>query len=134
MPCKEKEIPFMEVPDPRRRNPRALASVVSGASEAYCSICNSNPCYLLSTAAIAVMQEQLNVENNLIGAIRYRQALMHLEECVKRHIDTLTDEYSLDEHFRVSPEVLEALKADGIDIKRLEKDLATEAELEDLHN
>lgn len=121
-----------DLQDPRRRNPRALENVVNNAAQIYCSICNSNPCYLMSTVAMAVLQEQLNVENNLIGALRYRQALEHLQSCVIRHMEVLKDEFSLDEHFRVTPMALEALEEDGVNIAKLTEGIAKEQQPEGL--
>lgn len=115
----------------RRKNPRAMVNVIRGAGEIHCSICNTTPCYLLSTAAIAVLQEQLNMEENLVGAVRYKKALDRLQACVTRHIEILSDEYNLDEHFRVTPEVLDALEVNGKNVEKLEAELAEEEELGD---
>jgi len=107
-------------------NPRAANGVVRGAAELYCSICNTKPCYLLSTASLAVMQEQLNCDRNLIGAIRYVKALNQLRACLERHAEVTRDEYGLDQHLRVSDEALEYLQGTGTDVDELKRSLAEE--------
>ncbi len=69
------------------------------------------------------------MEENLVGAVRYHQALERLQSCVSRHIDILSDEYNLDEHFRVTPGAYEALEENGTNVERLKLDLAKEEEL-----
>lgn len=110
----------------RHANPRTAPSVVRAANELYCSICNSEPCFLLSTAALAVLQEQLNCDRNLVGAVRYVQSLDRLKSCLERHISITRDEYALDEHFRVSDEVLEFLKEQQVDVDHLKTNLIKE--------
>ena len=78
----------------------------------HCSICDETPCFLLSTASMAVLQEQLlrpPEDNDLIAAVRYVQSLERLQSCLTRHMEVAREAWQLDQHFRVSEEALAAL-------------------------
>jgi len=58
--------------------------------------------------------------------VRYVQSLDRLKSCLERHISITRDEYALDEHFRVSDEVLEFLKEQQVDVDHLKTNLIKE--------
>jgi len=68
------------------------------------------------------MQEQLTLPpeaKDLVGVLRYTQALERLQQCLNRHLEVTTEAWGLDEHFRVSDEALESLNrpnGDHIDL------------------
>lgn len=88
-------------------NPSSRQEVILAATKLYCSICDAWPCYLLSSAAMSVIHEQLTENNcynttNLISAVQYAQSLERLHGCIARHIEVTREAWQLDEHFRVS--------------------------------
>lgn len=92
-------------------DPTSRQKIVLAATNLYCSICDAWPCYLLSSAAMSVVHEQLtenDCENttNLISAVQYAQSLERLHGCLARHIEVTRQAWQLDEHFRVSEEAL----------------------------
>jgi len=101
-------------------------AVVMAASELYCSICQTTPCFLLSTAAVAVMQEQLNADRNMIGAVRYVQSIEKLQACLTRHLEVTRDLYSLDQSLHVTDRVLEELREQGVNTDHLKTNLNRE--------
>jgi len=86
--------------------------VVLAAMNLYCSICDARPCYMLVTAAVTVVQEQLTEDDgqNLIGALRYEQSLEKLHHCLVRHHEVTRKAWQLDNHFRVSEEAKHELE------------------------
>jgi len=78
--------------------------IISAATHLYCSMCDTSPCYLLTTAAMAVMQEQLTEERNLIGVTRYAEHLERLQSCLTRHTETVREVWHLDTCFKNSKE------------------------------
>src|SRR5437762_375943 len=110
-------------------NPSSRKHVIVAAADLYCTICDSRPCYLLTTAATTVLQEQLTEENgaNLIGAVRYeQQSLERLHHCLTRHLEIVRQAWQLDAHFRVSEEALRELERQGMDGKQLRANLHLE--------
>jgi hypothetical protein len=109
-------------------NPSSRKDVILAAANFYCSICDANPCYLLATAATTVMQEQLTESEgaNLVGAVRYVQSLEKLHHCLTRHHEVAREAWQMDNHFRVSEEVLHELERQGRDVKRLQATLQRE--------
>jgi uncharacterized protein (UPF0335 family) len=108
---------------PGHENPASRREIIRAADNLYCSICDAFPCYLLSTAAMSVLHEQLtenDVEKptNLISAVQYAQSLERLQSCLNRHIEVTREAWQLDEHFRVSEEVINELQRQGHDVKR----------------
>jgi len=106
--------------------------VILAATSLYCSICNATPCYLLSTTAISVLNEQLTENDccnttNLIGAVRYSDSLEKVQGCLVRHIEVTREAWQLDNHFRVSEETLRELERQGKEVKHLRASLQKEA-------
>lgn len=104
-------------------DPRSRQGLIRAADFMYCSICDAHPCYLLSTAAMSVMHEQLTENNterptNLMSAVQYAQSLERLQGCLTRHIEVTRKAWQLDEHFRVSEEAISELERQGHDTKR----------------
>jgi len=104
-------------------DPSARVNVVDAAKDLYCSICDSRPCYILSTAAMSVVQEQLTEDDcynptNLISAVRYADSLERLHGCLARHMEVTREAWRLDEHFRVSEEAIRELEKQGHNVKR----------------
>jgi len=89
-------------------NPSSRKEIILAAANLYCTICDARPCYLLSTAATTVIQEQLTESNgdNLVGAVRYEQSLERLHSCLSRHLEVTCEAWQLDQYFRVSEEAL----------------------------
>jgi hypothetical protein len=90
-------------------DPNARKGVVLAATHMYCSICDAEPCYMLTTAAMSVVHEQLTENDcdgttNLISAVQYAQSLERLHGCIARHIEVTREAWQLNEHFRVSDE------------------------------
>jgi len=104
-------------------------AVIMAASEMYCSICQTTPCYLLSTAAAVVMQEQLNADRNMIGAVRYIQGVERLQQCLTRHLEVTRDQYSLDQSLHVTDRVLEELREQGVNTDHLKTNLNREVKV-----
>jgi hypothetical protein len=102
--------------------------VILAAANMYCSICDAEPCYLLATAAITVVQEQLTESDgdNLIGAVRYEQSLERLHQCLRRHHETATEAWQLEKHFRVSEDALREIERQRRKTEQLQ-DLQTDA-------
>jgi hypothetical protein len=100
--------------------PRGRKEVIQAATNLYCSMCDATPCYLLSTAAVTVVQEQLTESDgaNLIGALRYVENLKRLQSCLNRHLEVVHEAWQLDNHFRLTESALRALEEDGVDIKK----------------
>jgi len=104
-------------------DPATRRDFVRAADYLYCSICDAFPCYLLTTAAMSVMHEQLTENNterstNLISAVQYAQSLEKLQSCLNRHIEVTREAWQLDEHFRVSENAINELEKQGFDVKR----------------
>jgi hypothetical protein len=104
-------------------DPADRRQLVTAADSLYCSICDAHPCYLLSTAAVSVLLEQLTENNtyhpiNLPTALQYMQSLEKLQGCLNRHIEVTKEAWQLDEHFRVSEEAISELERQGHDVKR----------------
>jgi len=98
-------------------------NVVNAAKDLYCSICDARPCYMLSTAAMSAVQEQLTENDcydttNLISAVRYADSLERLHGCLVKHMEVTREAWHLDEHFRVSEEAIRELERQGHDVKR----------------
>jgi hypothetical protein len=110
-------------------SPQGRKDLILAATNLYCSICDARPCYLLSTAAMTVAQEQLTESDgdNLIGAVRYMQSLEKLHHCLTRHTEVSKEAWQLDNHFRVSEQVLNELERQGYDTKQLKANLHVEA-------
>jgi len=105
-------------------NPSSRQDVVLAAANLYCTICDARPCYLLTSAAISVFQEQLTENNcfntsNLKSAVLYAQSLERLHGCIARHTEVTREAWQLDNHFRVSEVALRELERQGVDIKQL---------------
>jgi hypothetical protein len=96
--------------------PSDRKDVILAATSLYCSICDARPCYMLTTAAVTVIQEQLTEADghNLIGALRYEQSLEKLHQCLIRHHEVTRKAWQLDNHFRVSEEALAELERQRI--------------------
>jgi len=95
--------------------------VTHAAADLYCSICDARPCYLLSTAAIAVAQEQLTESGtNLEGAVRYVQSLERVQSCLTRHLEVAHEAWQLDKHFRVTERALRAIGSEGMNGKEVQ--------------
>jgi hypothetical protein len=75
---------------------------------------------MLSTAAVAVVQEQLTESDgeNLIGALRYVESLERLQSCLNRHIEVAHEAWQLDNHFRLTENALRAIEENGAGIKK----------------
>lgn len=106
-------------------DPTPRINIVNAAKDLYCSICDSRPCYMLSTAAMSVVHEQLtendcNDTTNLISAVRYADSLEKLHGCLSRHMEVTREAWRLDEHFRVSEDAIRELERQGHDVKRLQ--------------
>jgi hypothetical protein len=86
--------------------------IILAATNLYCSMCDTAPCYLLATAATAVIQEQLTESEgrNLVGATRYVENLERLQSCLTRHLETASEAWQLNTYFRVSKEALRNLE------------------------
>jgi Na+/phosphate symporter len=84
---------------------------------------------MLSTAAMAVLQEQLTERDgdNLIGAVRYVQNLEKLHHCLSRHHEISKEAWQLDHHSRISEQALRELERQGKDVKQLRANLQKEA-------
>lgn len=72
---------------------------------------------------MSVLHEQLTENDterttNLISAVQYAQSLERLQSCLTRHIEVTREAWQLDEHFRVSEEVINELERQGHDVKR----------------
>jgi hypothetical protein len=93
-------------------DPGGSKDLVLAATDLYCSMCDARPCFLLSTAALAVMQEQLteSISENLVGATRYVENLQRLQGCLTRHLENANDAFSLNTYFRVSKEAMSSLR------------------------
>lgn len=109
-------------------SPQARKEVILAATNLYCSICDAAPCYLLATAAISVVQEQLteNDGRNLIGAVRYVQSLEKLHHCLTRHHEVSKEAWQMDNHFRVSEEALRSIEKQGMDVRGIQVSLQLE--------
>jgi hypothetical protein len=98
------------------------SDTIIAAEKLYCTICDSRPCFLLQTAALAVFSEQLTTppeHKDLIAAVRYAQELEKLHHCLARHMEIAKEAWRLDEHFHVSEDALRELHLQGIDSVRL---------------
>ena len=106
-------------------DPSARKDYILAATNLYCSICDARPCYMLSTAAMTVLQEQLTEGDgeNLIGAVRYVQSLEKLHHCLSRHQEMSKEAWHLDNHFRVSEQAICELERQGKDVKQLRANL-----------
>jgi len=123
MPAKDKSAMHDEDLLQGHSSPRTRKRVIEAVEDLYCSICDAYPCYLLSTAAMAVMHEQLTENDgertrNLMSAVQYAQSLERLQGCLTRHIEVTRQAWQLDEHFRVSEEAISELEKQGHDVKR----------------
>jgi len=100
-------------------DPHGRKDLVLAATNLFCTICDSRPCFLLATAATAVAQEQLTEGDgaNLIGATRYVENLVRLQNCLSRHLEIAHEAWQLDNYFRVSKEALSALEKFGTEKK-----------------
>jgi len=103
--------------------PADRRDIIRAADNLYCSICDAYPCYLLTTAAMSVMHEQLTENDtekttNLISAVQYVQSLERLQGCLTRHIEVTREAWQLDEYFRVSEKAISELKGQGHNVKR----------------
>jgi len=104
-------------------SPTTRQDFIRAADYLYCSICDAFPCYLLTTAAMSVMHEQLTENDcdkptNLISAVQYAQSLERLQSCLTRHVEVTRQAWRLDEHFRVSENAIRELEEQGFDVKR----------------
>jgi len=103
-------------------SPGGGIKTVGIAADLYCSICDSRPCYLLASAAVAVTQEQFTegFGHNLEGAVRYVQSLERLQSCLARHLETAHEAWQLDKHFRVTERALRVLGGNGVNDKEVQ--------------
>lgn len=108
--------------------PSSRVEVIHAAANLYCSICDSRPCYLFTTAATTVVQEQLTESEgeNLVGAVRYVQGLERLQHCLNRHLEIAQEAWQLDKPFRVTERALRSLSENGADVKKQQENLQTE--------
>lgn len=114
-------------------NPKSRENVVIAAADLYCSICDARPCYLLTSAAMSVINEQLTENDcynsiNLKSAMLYMQSLERLHGCIARHTEVTREAWQMDNHLRVSEEALRELERQGVDTQRL--DTRKEARIE----
>jgi hypothetical protein len=96
-------------------DPASRMKVVHAAEDLHCSICDARPCYLLTSAAVSVVYEQLTENDcydasNLISAVRYAQSLEKLHSCIARHIEVTREAWQLDNHFIVSEDALREIE------------------------
>jgi hypothetical protein len=108
--------------------PHGRKEVIQAATDLYCSMCDASPCYMLSTAAVSVVQEQLTESDgaNLIGALRYVGNLERLQSCLNRHMEMAREAWKLDNHFRLTENALRALEEDGAEVKKEQDSAKTE--------
>lgn len=109
-------------------DPSGRKEVIQAATNLYCSMCDATPCYMPSTAAVSVVQEQLTESDgaNLIGALRYVENLERLQHCLNRHIEVAHEAWNLDNHFRLTERALHALEENGADIKKKQDSAKTD--------
>jgi hypothetical protein len=86
--------------DGQRRDPLALErkSVIDAASNHFCSACGGQPCYLLTSAALAVFYEVFTHNEDHISIDRYEQALAGIHDCLIRHYE-LVEDIRTDNHY-----------------------------------
>jgi len=104
-------------------SPNGRVKVITHAAiDLYCTICDSRPCYLIASAAVAVTQEQLTEGDgaNLEGAVRYVQSLERVQSCLTRHLEVAHEAWQLDKRFRVTERALRALGEDGMNEKEVQ--------------
>lgn len=105
-------------------------AIVTASAGMFCTVCGGQPCYLLATTAIAVMQDQLTLNEDLVSAVRYMQNLQRIQRCLDRHIAdhiyTVQDQWGLDNHFRFPEDKLNELRKKGVDIEELQTTLRLE--------
>lgn len=73
----------------QRTDPLATSrrSVIDAAADQFCASCGGQPCYLLTSAALAVFYETLTYNEDHISADRYEQALAGIHDCLMRHYE-----------------------------------------------
>jgi len=117
-------------------DPSSRKDVVLAAANLYCSICDSTPCYLLTSAATSVVHEQLTENDcsnttNLISAVHYTQSPDRLHMCIAKHIDVTREAWHMDNHSRISEDALREIERQGWDPKQLKENLLKETRSED---
>jgi hypothetical protein len=75
----------------QRKDPLADSrrSVIDAAANQFCSACGGQPCYLLTSAALAVFYETLTYNEDHISTDRYEQALAGIHDCLMRHYECI---------------------------------------------
>jgi hypothetical protein len=104
-------------------DPASRREIIRAADYLYCSICDAFPCYLLTTAAMSVLHEQLTENDtekltNLTSAVQYAQSLERLQSCLTRHIEVTREAWQLNQHFQVTEEATGKSETQGNDVKR----------------
>jgi hypothetical protein len=64
-------------------------SVIDVAAEKFCCACGGRPCYLLTSAALAVFYETFSYNEDHISTDRYEQALAGVHDCLMRHVELI---------------------------------------------
>lgn len=69
--------------------------IVDAAEQLYCNICRTTPCFLLSTAAMAVLQQSIVTNDGLVAGLRYEELLERLHTCIIRHHEAAMENFGL---------------------------------------
>jgi hypothetical protein len=110
------------------RNPRA--AIVTTAADVFCTVCGGQPCYLLATTALAVMQGELTNNEDLVSNVRYMQNLQRIQRCLDKHISNhlycVQDQWGIDNHFNFPEKRLNELREAGANVEELQTTLLSE--------
>lgn len=105
-------------------------TLVAVAANTFCTVCGGQPCYLLATTALAVMQGELTINEDLTSSVRYMQNLQRIQRCLDKHISNhlycVQDQWGLDEHFNFPDEKLIELREKGVNVEELQTTLLLE--------
>jgi hypothetical protein len=111
----------------QRKDPLALErkSVIDAAASQFCPACGGQPCYLLTSTAIAVFYEVFTHNEDHISIDRYERALAGIHDCLMRHYE-LIEEIRTDNHYPKEPKGSNDLRNNGMS--------KSEGQRQDLHN
>jgi hypothetical protein len=107
-------------------------AIVEAAADMYCTVCGGRPCYLLATAALAVMQDTLRVNEDLVSTVRSLQAYMKVQRCLEKHLKSYlyitNDIWGLDSNLEFTEGKLKELMKNGEDVRQLQAVLLKETQ------
>lgn len=113
--------------DGRNIDPLALERkrVIDAAAEHFCAACGGRPCYLLTSAALAVFYEVFSHNEDHISTDRYEQALAGIHDCLIRHYE-LIEMRRADNHHPKKSEGPNILESFGVNMREMQTTLQKE--------